>query len=94
MIGRAVAAAGAAPHPRPGPGDHEVRVHIAQQQRTSVFRLPLDIETRFDGQVHRAAIELRDRSQAFTMPAATRPDQVAIDPDEWVLKVLTLREER
>jgi hypothetical protein len=42
----------------------------------------------------RETLEIREREQSFNFKLDRKPQSVAIDPDEWALKVLSLREER
>jgi aminopeptidase N len=74
-----------------------LRLRVRQTQAGAPFRMPLDVEFR-DGGVAAAAsrretVEVSGREQSFDFRLERRPAAVAIDPDEWVLKTLTLREE-
>ncbi len=72
-----------------------LRLRVRQTQRGAPFRVPLDVEFR-DGPAatpRRETIEVSGREQTFDFKLERRPAAVALDPDEWVLKTLTLREE-
>lgn len=73
-----------------------LRLRVRQTQRGAPFRAPLDVEFR-DGDAaatpRRETIEVSGREQTFDFKLERRPAAVALDPDEWVLKTLTLREE-
>lgn len=69
-----------------------VRLHVVQKQPQTVFRMPLDVEISVAGKNRRESIEVNDRDQWFSFKADSKPQHVALDPDEWVLKVLTLAE--
>src|SRR5262249_27631603 len=73
--------------------EQELTLRIEQKQPQNVFRLPLEVEFKYDKSVQRETITLSERSQNFTFKLAARPQSVALDPDEWVLKVLRLRAE-
>ncbi|HWS86007.1 MAG TPA: M1 family metallopeptidase [Pyrinomonadaceae bacterium] len=70
-----------------------VRVQIRQTQPGEPFDMPLDVEVNDGGEPRRAVVRLFHREATFDFPAERRPRSVAIDPDEWVLKTLKLREE-
>jgi hypothetical protein len=57
--------------------------------------MPLDVEFRDGaaGAPRRETVEVSGREQSFDFKLERRPAGVALDPDEWVLKTLTLREE-
>lgn len=71
-----------------------LRLRVRQTQSGTPFRTPLDVEFR-DGTAaaRRETIEVSGREQTFDFKLERRPASVALDPDEWVLKTLTLREE-
>ena len=71
----------------------ELTLHIEQTQAQTVFRLPLDIEFKLVKTAQRETINLSERSQSFTFKLSAKPQSVAIDPDEWVLKISKLRAE-
>lgn len=71
----------------------ELALRIEQTQAQTVFKLPLEIEFRSDKNANRKKINVGERSQNFTFKLDSKPQSVALDPDEWLLKVLQLREE-
>ncbi|HEY7179835.1 MAG TPA: M1 family metallopeptidase [Blastocatellia bacterium] len=70
----------------------ELRLRIAQKQSPAVFSMPLDVEFKIGGATRREIIRDSEREQTFDFKLDARPQGVAIDPDEWVLKVLTIKE--
>ncbi|HWQ33322.1 MAG TPA: M1 family aminopeptidase [Blastocatellia bacterium] len=71
----------------------QLRLRVTQRQEQALFRMPLDLEIRTGSRPQREIIQLSEREQTFTFKLNARPQSIALDPDEWVLKVLTLREE-
>jgi aminopeptidase N len=73
-----------------------LRLRVKQTQAGAPFRAPLDVEFRDGGAAaaRRETVEVSGREQTFDFKLERRPAAVALDPDEWVLKTLTLREER
>ncbi len=66
---------------------------VRQTQTGSLFRMPLDVEFGDGDDSRREVLEVSGREQTFDFKLKARPRVVAIDPDEWVLKTLKLREE-
>jgi len=66
---------------------------VRQTQTGATFRMPLDVEFREGEDSRREVVEVSGREQTFDFKLNTRPRAVALDPDEWVLKTLRLREE-
>lgn len=66
---------------------------VRQTQPGAAFRMPLDVEFKNGDDARREVVEVGGREQSFDFKLKTRPQTVAIDPDEWVLKTLKLREE-
>src|SRR5215207_9783307 len=61
---------------------------VRQTQAGAVFRMPLDVEFRDGGESRREVVEVSGREQTLEFKLGRRPQSVAIDPDEWVLKTL------
>ena len=74
-------------------GAKELRLRIAQKQEKTIYRMPLDVEIKLGDQTQREVIQVSERAQTFTFKLSARPQRLAVDPDEWVLKVLKLVEE-
>lgn len=72
----------------------EMRLIIAQKQTGTVFRMPLDVEIKLNNGVRREVIDVKDKDQSFTFKLDARPQSIAVDPDEWVLKKINIREEK
>ena len=70
-----------------------LRLRVRQTQKGATFRMPLDVEFRTGDAARRETVEVNARDETFDFKLDARPRAVAIDPDEWVLKTLTLREE-
>jgi aminopeptidase N len=70
-----------------------LRLRVRQTQGGEPFRMPLEVEFRDGDSARRETVEVGGREQTFDFKLARRPGAVAVDPDEWVLKTLTLREE-
>ncbi|HZB46646.1 MAG TPA: M1 family metallopeptidase [Pyrinomonadaceae bacterium] len=71
-----------------------LRLLVRQTQAGAPFRMPLDVEFRGgEGAPRRETVEVGGREQTFDFKLDAKPQSVALDPDEWVLKVLTLRGE-
>ena len=72
----------------------EVRLRITQKQEKTTFRMPLDVEIKSGGTTRREVVQMNEREQTFTFKLNAKPQSLALDPDEWVLKVLNLSEEK
>lgn len=75
-------------------GAKELSLRITQKQEKTVFRMPVDVAIELEKSTRREIVEVRERDQKFSFKLDTRPRSVSLDPDDWVLKVLTVREER
>jgi aminopeptidase N len=73
-------------------GAKELHLRIAQRQ-AQLFQMPLDVAYALDHQSRRETVEVKEREQTFTFKCDRKPQRVAIDPDEWLLKVASLKEE-
>jgi aminopeptidase N len=71
-----------------------LKLRVAQKQSPTVFRMPLDVEFKTGGATRREVIQVNEREQTFNFKLDAKPQSVALDPDEWVLKVLTINEGR
>ncbi len=69
----------------------EVKLAVKQTQAQTVFRLPVEVEFKFAAVAKRELLQVSERAQQFAFKLDGKPVSVAVDPDEWVLKVLTLR---
>lgn len=70
-----------------------LHLRVRQTQTPTTFRFPLDVEIKTSDTARRETIEVGTREQSFDFKLDARPDGVALDPDEWLLKVLTLTEQ-
>ncbi|HEX2831398.1 MAG TPA: M1 family metallopeptidase [Thermoanaerobaculia bacterium] len=67
--------------------DAKVRVQVDQKQAGNVFRTPAVIEVRDgSGGASRHNVVIDERNEAFEWPSETKPADVVLDPDGWVLK--------
>jgi aminopeptidase N len=71
----------------------QLRLRVRQTQAGVEFRMPLDVEFKTGDKARRETIEVTGREASFDFKLEAKPSAVALDPDEWVLKTLTLREE-
>lgn len=63
-----------------------VLLNLQQRQANYLFRLPMEVELRFDdGSTHRESIEMKASAERYTLPATRPPSAVVLDPDGWVL---------
>jgi aminopeptidase N len=72
----------------------ELNLKIVQKQPVAQFTMPLDIEIKLADGVRRELITVGEREQSFTFKLSGRPSQLVLDPDEWVLMVSTVTEQR
>ena len=70
----------------------QLHLQITQKQSWTIFRMPLDVEIKFPETTRREVVEVSEKSQTFVFKLDAKPQSLTIDPDEWVLKVLNLRE--
>jgi aminopeptidase N len=70
-----------------------LRLRLRQTQTPTVFRFPLDVEFKTGDDARRETVEVSGREQSFDFRLAAKPGAVALDPDEWLLKTLSLRQE-
>jgi aminopeptidase N len=70
-----------------------LRLTITQKQPGAAFRLPLEVEFEEGGAPRRERVELGAREQTFDFRLDGKPRGLRVDPDEWVLKTLSVREE-
>jgi aminopeptidase N len=67
--------------------DAKVRVHVEQKQSGTVFRTPAVIEVRSaSGGAARHSVVIDERAEEFEWPSESKPAEVVLDPDGWVLK--------
>ena len=71
----------------------QLTLRVRQTQPSPLFRVPLDVEIQTGATAKRELVEVDEREETFTFKLDARPSAVRVDPDEWVLKVLTLREQ-
>lgn len=66
--------------------DGKVTFEIEQKQSGSVFRIPTVIELRNGNVARRENVVIDERRETFELAAERKPDNVTLDPDEWILK--------
>ena len=74
-------------------GARQLTLRVAQTQKGATFRMPLDVEFETGAGPRREVVEVSKREETFTFKLDAKPRGVKVDPGEWVLKELTLREE-
>ncbi len=65
--------------------DGKTRIDVEQKQAGMVFRIPAVIELR-GATGSRQSVLIDERRELFEIPSESRPAEVVLDPDEWVLK--------
>ena len=70
----------------------ELKLRVTQKQSSTIFNMPLDVDFKVGGKTRREVIRVSEREQSFNFKFDSKPQSVAIDPDEWVLKILTIKE--
>jgi aminopeptidase N len=66
--------------------DGKVALDVEQKQTGPVFRVPTVIEVRSEAGARRENVVIDERVERFEVESETRPAEVVLDPDEWVLK--------
>ena len=69
-----------------------LRLRVTQKQ-AALFRMPVDVDFVTGNKARRETVEVSEREQSFAFKLEGKPQRVIIDPDEWLLKVATLKEE-
>ncbi|PYS21550.1 MAG: hypothetical protein DMG11_27755 [Acidobacteria bacterium] len=72
----------------------ELTLRVTQKQSPTIFRMPLDIEFKVGNKSQREVIQVGQHEQTFSFKLDAKPQDVALDPDEWVLRVMTIAEAR
>lgn len=70
-----------------------LRLRVRQTQAGTLFRMPLEVVFGEGGDARRETIEVSAREEIFDFKLERKPPRVSIDPEDWVLKTLSLREE-
>jgi len=68
----------------------EMEITIQQAQKTGLFDLPLEIAIRSGEQRQVRAFRISAETQTFRFPLQTRPTVIEIDPDNWILKSVSV----
>jgi aminopeptidase N len=66
--------------------DGRVLIDVAQTQPGTVFRTPAVIEIRDSAGSRRESVLIDERHERFAIECDVRPDEVVLDPDEWILR--------
>jgi hypothetical protein len=56
--------------------------------------MPLDVEIRLGNRSRREVVEVSEREHTFTFKLDGKPLEVRLDPEEWGLKEVSIREEK
>lgn len=72
----------------------EVTLQVIQKQEKTIFDMPIDVSFTVNKKDKREVIKVSKIDEKFTFKLDSKPETVSIDPDEWVLKVLTIKEEK
>jgi aminopeptidase N len=73
-------------------GSGTLEIHLEQTQEDAPFLTPLPVEIVFDDKIQHTKLTPGDRAMSLFIPLARKPTDVRIDPNETVLKELTLRQ--
>ncbi|HEY4612629.1 MAG TPA: M1 family aminopeptidase, partial [Bacteroidota bacterium] len=76
------------------PGAKTVTLRLNQTHAGDVFQVPLEVTLTVSSSVKQEIVRMTQKQQSFTFSLNAKPSLVSIDPDEWMLKELTLSEER
>ena len=68
-----------------------LHILITQKKEKTIFRMPLDVEIKLGDLTRREVVDVNEWDQVFTFKLDAKPRSLALDPGEWVLKVLNLR---
>ncbi|MFL6282933.1 MAG: M1 family metallopeptidase [Pyrinomonadaceae bacterium] len=68
-------------------------VNVVQVRHEAFYRMPLVVELKTGSEVRRETVEPKQPDQVFCFNQRSKPQSVSVDPDEWVLKTMTLEEE-
>lgn len=71
----------------------QVVVTLDQTQTTDVYRMPIEVAIGSGPSAARQTMDLRQRHQVFTFPAASEPATVVLDPDAWVMMQATFEKQ-
>jgi aminopeptidase N len=74
-------------------GAKQLRLRVRQTQAGTHFRAPLDLEIKSGNETRREVLQLDEREETFSLKLDAKPQGLRLDPDEWILKTLTLRAE-
>ncbi len=71
----------------------EVKITLNQvQQDGSLFEMPLEVELHFKDEKSRIELlPVNDRSNVFTLKVASEPEEIILDPTNWVLMDASLK---
>ncbi len=63
----------------------KLRISIAQLQKHYTFKFPLEIEIKIGETVQIEKVQVEEKSQEFEIDLSSRPDEVKLDPELWLL---------
>ena len=72
-------------------GRGTLEIHLEQTQEDAPFLTPLPVEIVFEDKIQHTKLKPGDRATSLFIPLPRKPVDVRIDPNETVLKELTLR---
>ena len=67
-----------------------VAINISQIQSMGLFDMPLDLVLSFGSRKEIHRIRIKDTDSSFQIPAQSSPSSVEIDPDGWILKIVSV----
>jgi len=63
----------------------KLKITIDQKQKHHIFEFPVEFGIKHDGQVKMETIEVKDKSTIFEIELESKPEEVVIDPEVWLL---------
>lgn len=70
----------------------EANVQVTQEQDGPLFNVPLTLEVRSGEKTQRFDIRMNNRFASISIPSNSKLSSVLVDPDEWILKEVSLVE--
>jgi len=73
-----------------GPRIYELQLTIEQRQRAGLLKAPVEVEIRLRNRALRDTVWVERSAETFVYSFAEPPVTVAVDPDHWLLKKMTV----
>jgi aminopeptidase N len=72
-----------------GDGNYQVNVTISQTQNSDIFQMPVDVRINHSSGYSDFVAEVTEEEQLFSFILDTEPSSVQLDPDHWILRMVT-----